>query len=370
VASRRGYVPVVMFQWERNIPLLPWTIVPYWSTDLFYALSLLVCRTREELDLHGKRLLAIQVFSVGCFLAFPLRCSYATPVVGGWEQAWFAALQGFDLPFNQAPSLHVALAVILWVRFRGVIRMVLAPWFVLMAVSTLTTHQHHFIDVPTGAWAGLLVLAALPSARGEARHVRLALLYLGGAIVCLMGAFCFFWVLLWPGFALSMVAAAYWSANPRWLRWGLGMLPYTVAAWINSRCWTSGEPVKGHLGDGVWIGRAPLPWERGGIVSVVDLAPELQLRGDAHVAILDLTVPTEEQLSEAVEAVRRLARPTLVCCALGYSRSATVSVAWLLSTQLGLSVDEAIAKVRSVRPNVVISEAHRKRLTEWVANAT
>jgi membrane-associated phospholipid phosphatase len=369
VASRRGYVPVVMFQWERNIPLIPWTIVPYWSADLFYAVSLLVCRTREELDLHGKRLLAIQVFSVGCFLAFPLRCSYAAPSVGGWERAWFAALQGFDRPFNQAPSLHVALAVILWVRFRGVIRIALAPWFVLMVLSTLTTHQHHFIDLPTGAWAGLLVLAALPERRVEAPRVRLTLLYLAGAIVCIVGAFYFSWLLLWPGFALSMVAAAYWSADPRWLRLGLVMLPYTAAAWINSRCWTWGEAARCHLAEGVWIGRAPLPWERSGIESVVDLAPELQLQGDAHVAILDLTVPTEEQLSEAVEAVRRLARPTLICCALGYSRSATVSAAWFLASKLGLSVDEAIAKVRKVRPKVVISEAHRKRLTEWVANA-
>jgi hypothetical protein len=354
---------------EQSIPLVPWTIVPYWSTDLFYALSLLICRTPEELNLHGKRLLAIQLFSVACFLAFPLRCSYIAPSVAGWERDWFAALQSFDRPFNQAPSLHVALALILWVRFRGGLRIALAPWFVLMAVSTLTTHQHHFIDVPTGAWAGLLVLAALPERRTEASHIRLTFLYLAGTIACMVGAFYFSLVLLWPAFALSMVAAAYWSADPRWLRVGLLMLPYTAAAWINSRCWTGREPARGHLGEGVWIGRAPLPWERDGMNSVVDLAPELQLKGDAHVAILDLTVPTKTQLNEAVEAIRRLPRPTLVCCALGYSRSATVSAAWQLSAELAQSVDEAIAQVRRARPKVVISDAHRKRLTEWVANA-
>jgi membrane-associated phospholipid phosphatase len=369
MASRRLFVPVVMFPWERNIPFIPWTIVPYWSSDLFYAISLFICRTRNELDLHGKRLLAIQVVCVACFLAFPLRCSNPAPSISGWERGWFAALQSFDRPFNQAPSLHVALALILWVRFRGALRIALAPWFVLMAFSTLTTHQHHFIDVPTGAWAGLLVLAALPERRREAPHIRLALCYLAGAILFVAAGFCFWWPFFWPGFALSMVAAAYWSTNPRWLRLGPLMLPYTAAAWINSRCWTRGEPAKCHVADGVWLGRAPLPWERNGIESVVDLAPELQLRANAYIPILDLTIPTTSQLDSAVESILRLPRPILVCCALGYSRSATVSAAWLLKTKAALSVDEAVSEIERLRPRVVISEAHRKRLTEWMANA-
>jgi hypothetical protein len=239
----------------------------------------------------------------------------------------------------------------------------LTPWFVLMALSALTTHQHHFIDVPTGAWAGLLVLAALPEHRTAPPQVRLTLYYLAGALACAIGGFYWHWLLLWPAFALSMVAAAYWSANPKWLKWGVFMLPYTAAAWVNSRCWTRGEPPRCHLADGVWIGRAPFPWERNAIRSVVNLAPELRMNADAQVAILDLTVPTEDQLTRAVQAVRTSARPTLVCCALGYSRSATVSAAWLVAT--GQTVEDAITQVRRVRPKVVISEAHKKRLTEW-----
>ena len=33
VAARRAYVPVIMFSWERRIPFLPGTILPYWLTD-------------------------------------------------------------------------------------------------------------------------------------------------------------------------------------------------------------------------------------------------------------------------------------------------------------------------------------------------
>src|SRR5215510_13523063 len=95
-ASRHPNVPVLMFSWERRIPFLAWTILPYWSSDLLYALSLAICRTRGELDLHGKRLVAIQMFSVACFLAFPLRCTLERPDLTGWAGQLFSALASFD----------------------------------------------------------------------------------------------------------------------------------------------------------------------------------------------------------------------------------------------------------------------------------
>jgi Dual specificity phosphatase, catalytic domain/PAP2 superfamily len=376
-ASHRAHVAVLAFPWERYIPFIGWTILPYWSSDLLYALSLGICRTRDELDRHGKRLVAIQIFSTACFLAFPLRCGFERPPVSWWVAGLFAALHSFDQPFNQAPSLHVGLAVILWTRFRAhssaALRVPLAAYFVLMAASTLTTHQHQFIDVPMGAWAGLLVLAAVPERRVADPQIRLTLLYLAGAIACTTAAFTlrgFGWVLLWPGFALSMVAAAYWTGDSAWFGnrlAGILMLPYTVAAWINSRLWTRGEAAKNHLTDAVWIGRAPSTVDRDGMNSVVQLAPELRIRGDAHVAMLDLSPPTEDQLDEAVRAIQQLAgqRPTLVCCALGYSRSAVASAAWLISAGHAANAEDALAQVRRARPQVMVGPKFKLRLEQW-----
>lgn len=113
-ASQRAHVGVVVFGWERHIPLLPWTIVPYWSIDLLYGLSLFLCRTRAELWTHVRRLLTVQAVAVACFLLFPLRFSFERPAMDGVPGAMFAVLAGFDKPFNQAPSLHIALLVVLW----------------------------------------------------------------------------------------------------------------------------------------------------------------------------------------------------------------------------------------------------------------
>lgn len=377
-AGRRAQVPSLFFEWERHVPFLAWTILPYWTSDLLYGASLPVSRNREELDRHAWRLLAVQVFSVACFLAFPLQFSWSRPATTGWEGFLFDSLMSFDRPFNQAPSLHVSLAVILWAHYRkqlgGWLRIAAAAWFALVAVSAWTTWQHHFIDLPTGLWAGVLTLAAIPDKTiRECRRPGLAVAWLGAAVILTAAAFTWrgwWWMLLWPAFSTSMSAAAYWTGDPAWLgKNGGAMPPWTwpsaAVAWCNSRMWTHGEAPRNHLADGVWIGRLPGTRERDGIASIVDMTAELPLKAAAHIPVLDLTVPCMDQLGAAVEAIERARRPTLVCCALGYSRSATAAAAWLLTTGRAASAKDAVEQVRRARPRAVIGEAAIARLQQW-----
>jgi hypothetical protein len=166
LASLRPYVPSIVFAWERQVPFLDWTILPYWSTNAFYAASVFVCATRRELDTHVRRLLTAQIIAVTCFIIVPLRFSWPKPETSGLFGFLFDALGAFDKPFNQAPSLHVALTVILWSLYvRHLPRPILPlfhAWSVLVVASVMTTFQHHFIDIPTGALLGLLCVWAWP----------------------------------------------------------------------------------------------------------------------------------------------------------------------------------------------------------------
>src|SRR6185437_1127526 len=166
MAGRHAQLPVMAFAWEARIPFVPWTIVPYWSIDLFYAISFFLCRRRLELDRHALRLLSAQVIAVACFLLWPLRFSFERPEIGGVFGWLFDVLLGFDKPFNQAPSLHIVLLIVLWVKFaqylHGVWRLVLHVWALLIGISVLTTFQHHFIDIPTGLLAGWLCVWLWP----------------------------------------------------------------------------------------------------------------------------------------------------------------------------------------------------------------
>lgn len=166
LASRREEVPAIVFAWEHGIPFVAWTIVPYFSTHLFFALSFFVCRTEVELDSHARRLLSAQVIAVACFIAFPLRVSFARPEAIDGFGSLFDVLRLFDMPFNQAPSLHIATTTILFDLYaRKLPRWTvpaIATWAVLVGASVLTTYQHHFIDIPTGFLLGLACMWMWP----------------------------------------------------------------------------------------------------------------------------------------------------------------------------------------------------------------
>lgn len=405
VAAQRADVPSLAFAWERAIPFWPWTILPYWSIDVLYGVSLFVCATRAELDAHAKRLLTAQVVAVACFLVLPLRFSFDRAPADGWAGALFALLGSFDRPFNQLPSLHIALAVILWsllaVRLRGVARILLDVWFILIGVSVLTTWQHHFIDVPTGfalgwlcVWLWPLPASGLASparawrrAADPARH-RLAWMYAAGALLLAVGGVALGGVALWlswPALSLGLVALAYAGLGiaafqkstdgratlaARWL-----LAPYLIGAWVNSRWWTRRAPQPVPIADGVWLGRIPGPRDLAArrFAGIVDLTAEMSLPPApperSVTPVLDLTVPDAASLAAASGHIERLRGngPVLVCCALGYSRSACAVAAWLVRTGRAATARDAIARVHAARHDVRLHQGHVAALDDLSA---
>jgi protein-tyrosine phosphatase len=217
----------------------------------------------------------------------------------------------------------------------------------------------------------------------DARRWRLAAAYAGGALACaliaiLVGGWASW--LWWPALSLSLVALFYaaigasgfqkspdarQSLAARWL-----LAPYIAGAWINARAWTRRAAPATLIADAVWIGRTPTraELERSPFVSVVDLSPELSsdpgARAVAVIPVLDLTTPSVDLLVAAVAAIERLRGrgPLLVCCALGFSRSACAVAAWLLATHRVESVDAALLRLRSARTQVVLGPSHAAAL--------
>ncbi|MGO4319903.1 serine/threonine protein phosphatase, partial [Agrobacterium sp. MCAB5] len=56
-ASLRADVPNLAFPFEKHIPFIAWTIVPYWSINAFYALSLFINDTPDDVGRLGRRYL-------------------------------------------------------------------------------------------------------------------------------------------------------------------------------------------------------------------------------------------------------------------------------------------------------------------------
>jgi protein-tyrosine phosphatase/membrane-associated phospholipid phosphatase len=400
VTARRADVGALVFEWERHIPFVPWTIVPYWSIDLLYGISLFICATRRELDTHARRLLTAQVIAVACFLAFPLRFTFVRPSIDGAYGWMFDVLGSFDKPFNQAPSLHIALLVILWALFaRHTARQwrpLVHGWFFLIGLSVLTTWQHHFIDVPTGLLLGYFCLWLWPLegrspltnlvlAR-DPQRLRLALRYGAGSLS--IGTLAFWWGgvalwLLWVAVAMLLVSLNYLVLGPDGFQKREGrlspaahalLLPYVIGAWINTRAWTRGKPPLDRVADDVWIGRLPTPadLDRYAIAAIVDMNAELPVAAAGRVyvnlPVLDLVPPDPPMLAVAATEIERLRSrgPVLVCCALGYSRSASAVAAWLVTTGRAADVDAAVELVRQARPAIVLGATHRAQVVDAI----
>lgn len=153
-----------VFGWERAIPFVEWTIIPYLSIALFFMASFFIGQQsvdyRAQLLAYATRLLAVLAVSLVCFALVPMRYTFMRPETSGLTGLMFDALNAFDMPYNRAPSLHISVLVILWMRFQsclsGRARFALASWFALIGVSVLTTFQHHVIDVAAGYAVGWL----------------------------------------------------------------------------------------------------------------------------------------------------------------------------------------------------------------------
>jgi protein-tyrosine phosphatase/membrane-associated phospholipid phosphatase len=384
--SIRMDVATWSFAWERNIPFVPWLIVPYASLDLFFVGAPFLCADRRELRILARRMIAAILIAGAIFLLMPLRFTFPRPHVTGWTAPIFNALHGFDRPYNLFPSLHIAILAILAGiydrRTSGPLRWLVRVWFVLIAASTVLTWQHHLVDL-FGGFALAIVCFYLTSPASPpqpiTRHVRIGGYY-SGAAALLAGLV--WWLgrpglpLLWPAASMSMAAGAYFGLYAGIGRKHGGRLP--AAARMILAPWLAGQQLSllyyrrhaaawSEVASGVWIGRQLQTREaasalRLGVTAVLDLTGEFSearpfLSVDyLNLQVLDLTAPTQMQIRAAVAFINahRSRGVVYVHCKIGYSRSATMVGCWLLDAGLAATAEEAVAVMRRARPTLVV----------------
>lgn len=386
ITTLRGDVGTWYFDWELAIPLVPAMIVPYMSIDLFFIAAPFLCRDRRELTTLARRIVFSILLAGAFFLIMPLTLGFRREPVPGVFGPVFDWFRGMDAPHNLFPSLHIALRTLLaeiYARHtRGVVRVIILAWFSLIGFSTVLTHQHHLVDIAggfvlagfafyffreTGAW-----LPVVPNLRVGSLYAIAAVLVLASApLVWPWGAF-----FLWPATVLGIVAAGYFGLGPGIFRKTDGRLPwstrfvfaplllgqYLSLVYYRRQCRAWDEVTRNVL-----IGRRLNDAEAKamvmqGVTAVLDLtaefseaAPFLALRYRS-LPILDLTAPTAAQMLEAAAFIAEEAATgkVYVHCKIGYSRSAAVVGAYLLADGQAANADEAIYRLRQVRPTIIV----------------
>jgi len=386
ITAQRADVGTWYYQWERFIPFVPVFIIPYMSIDLFFVAAPFFCGSRDELRTLARRI-AFAILAAGaCFLLIPLTLAVPRPQPDGWTGAIFNFLHGFDQPYNLFPSLHITLRTILADHYarhtRGAVRVASHVWFSLIGLSTLLVYQHHFADIVGGfVLAGICCylfrensgrLPVMP-------NYRVGTYYALGTAAAFGGAFLTWpWagILLWPGAALALTAAAYFGLGPGIFRKTDGRLPWSarllfapvlLGQQISLYYYRRQCAVWSEVTPRVWISRQLDPGEAGalrqrGVTAVLDLTAEFseaaafRALSYRNIQILDLTAPSLSQQREAVDFITQQAARGVVCvhCKVGYSRSAAIVGAYLLATGRAASVEQAMALLRAARPAMVI----------------
>ena len=359
--------------------------------DVFFFMATFLCRDERELRTFAQRVVFSIMVAAAFFLLLPLKLDWPErPYVGGWfgdfvEQSCTAPFL-MEYPHNLFPSLHIVLCLIvadIYARHsRGIVRVLLCTWFILIGISTLLTWQHHVVDIAGGlmlAGFAFYVFRESDSRCPVTPNVRVGCYYATGAVMVLMlakalglwGAF-----LLWPAAGLGITAGAYFGFGPGIFRKADGRLPwstrfvlapiltgqYLSLVYYRGQCRAWDEVVPAVL-----IGRTLTEAEaaeavKQGVTAVLDLTAEFSEAAAfrdtryRNLPILDLTAPTQDQLHEAAAFIaEESANGTVyVHCKIGYSRSAAVVGAYLLASGQAATIDEAVEILREARPSIVI----------------
>lgn len=162
IASRNANFYQLYFDFERNIPMVPWMIYIYNSFVFLILLNCFVLKSHIKIKALSIGLIASSTIGAIFFLLFPAELGFSRiENIKGYE-FWYETLHMLDHPHNLAPSLHITystlsgyvLATNIKSKFlKGIILL----WVLLISSSIVLVHQHHLFDIFSGAILALVV---------------------------------------------------------------------------------------------------------------------------------------------------------------------------------------------------------------------
>lgn len=152
------YLP--LFNWEQNIPFLPWTIIFYFLAYIQILFTILIAYKRE-LKKDTQAIIGLIIFHGLFFLFYPT--VYPRPLLPvettELSRVSYNIITFFDSAKNCFPSLHVALsllATLILSKHATRLRIISFTITALTIVSTLTLKQHYFLDILGGIFTAVI----------------------------------------------------------------------------------------------------------------------------------------------------------------------------------------------------------------------
>jgi membrane-associated phospholipid phosphatase len=166
IAAQRTSFYQLYFEFERDIPMVPWMIHVYNSFHVLLLLNFLIIKNPLKIRAIAISLIASSAIAALFFLIFPAELGFSrTENMMGYE-FWYDALHWLDHPHNLVPSLHITFSalstyVISTEINSRVLKSLFLVWFLLICSSIVLVHQHHLIDIFTGFLLAVIVKFSL-----------------------------------------------------------------------------------------------------------------------------------------------------------------------------------------------------------------
>lgn len=389
--SKAEKVPSFVFDFEKHIPFLPWTIIPYMTSGIFFCSVFFMAKDHEQLKVLTKRMLFVTIAAGLFFIMFPLRFSLVKPGTNGSVLNYsFQFLKIFDSPFNQSPSLHIVYAFIFWTVFRSLkkSRTLLMMWLILLGVSTLTTYQHHFIDILSGTVLAHISFIFFPYRQHDFqyRNFHVANFYflfgwmLISAALLLDQYYGHLWLILfWPAVMSIIIGYHYQKNSVHFLKDENGNIslwrkifyaPYLMVYRIFWKFLRKNRrPLE--IVPRIYISSRPGPedlhyFEINSSTLVYDLSAEIEetsgLKNKSAYhpyPFLDIGTfdihSTKKLVTEITENYKKLPAEgkIFIHCTMGFTRSSVIGIL-VMKNILSLPVDEAAETMKDIHKNAVI----------------
>ncbi len=149
---------------DQNTPFWPWTVLIYTSEYFYFAFVYILLKREDNINQYLYSYFFAQIVACFIFVVYPVtypRELFPVPTdIPMWLQGIWTWLRKADAPTNCLPSLHVASVYLSAFAFITDKQMKLfwgfLTWSTLIALTTLTTKQHYFVDIVAGIALALL----------------------------------------------------------------------------------------------------------------------------------------------------------------------------------------------------------------------
>lgn len=164
--NKYNAISSILFSIDYHTPFIAPMIVFYALSMVWFIGSFFIVSINELPRLTQKIILSVLIACL-VFYYFPLQFSFVRNEFNyfiDW-QPFYDILNVIDKPFNQSPSLHIIFSILIAYVLKNKLSTYPIIWQILfyalsflIAISTLFTWQHHWIDVITGVICALFVI--------------------------------------------------------------------------------------------------------------------------------------------------------------------------------------------------------------------